>query len=120
MRILIVLLFTCLSVPGNAWDHHSEEFYWHAGHALAFGADMATTRYVLGSCQRTCSEMDPIYGKHPSTAKQLAIGIPISAAAGYGVHRLFQRKHVWLARTASAGLIANHAVLAAHNMTIPY
>jgi len=93
---------------------HSEEFWWQTGHVLAAGADLGTTRAMLDSC-KTCFERDPIFGaRKPGLGRQLAIGVPASAVAGYAVHRGFKRGKN-LGRVLSEGLIGTHSAWAVSN-----
>lgn len=113
---LLALLLVCASAGAQQQPRGvpREELTWHTLHALALGADLATTRRVLDTCP-TCREVNPFAGSRPSNPRLLAVGVGLSAGVGYVVHLCYATGHRRAARLLSVEYTALHATAAALN-----
>ena len=62
--------------------------HWrYAGWAMA-AADIASTQRCLN--RSTCQEGNPLYGKHPSLGKMIAIRLPLEVAIDFAAREVFK------------------------------
>ena len=79
-------------------------------------ADIESTQYGLGHGAR---ELNPLYGTHPTRARQYAIAMPIGAgvlAWSYRLKRSAPHSRYWLIPPSVVGSIHSAAVV--HNLTV--
>jgi len=78
--------------------------------------DIESTQYGLSHGAR---ELNPLYGSHPSRAKQYAITMPITAAVlgwSYRLKRSAPHSKYWLIPPLVVGSM--HAIAAGHNLAV--
>lgn len=78
--------------------------------------DIESTQYGLSHGAR---ELNPLYGNHPSRAKQYAITMPITAAVlgwSYRLKRSAPHSKYWLIPPLVVGSM--HAIAACHNLAV--
>jgi hypothetical protein len=86
--------------------------------AAAKTADAITTRQLL---DRGGQELNPIFGKHPSPAKQAGINAGIFAAQSFAFYLTERNRHAWVrwtGRALLAHVVIDHSQAAACNAGI--
>lgn len=113
---LLAVMLVCTSGEGQQQPGAvpREELGWHVLHALALGADMATTRKVLDTCPG-CREINPFAGSRPSTARLVGVAVPLSVGVAFIVHQCYATGHRRAARLLSLEYTALHATAAGLN-----
>jgi len=128
-RILPAILAVLVLVPaGQAQSPHRRPFYRSKAFWIAFTVDVAASAADVAGSQHAFRqgghETDPIFGaRRPSTARMLAIGLPIAfgtVLGSYELHNRLPEGHWWrnAAWAPVAWDAANHARLAAHDFSL--
>lgn len=126
-RLLVVLL---LSVPLHAQEKpdapkpkHDRKVFIIGTTLLAASktADAITTRQVLDRYGLRASENDPVFGRHPSPAKQAGVNAAFFAGQVLLFHYTERSHHrwvKWLGRANIGFAIEEHTRLAACNASL--
>lgn len=125
MKYLLAVALLLCAVPAHAAPlpdapTPNKKIFWTGVGFLAAAktADAITTRQLLN---RGGVELNSLYGRHPSAAKQSLINLGFFAAES-AVFYLTERNHHkpirWIGRAWMGNRIVNHAYLAACNANV--